>query len=138
MHRKLVSLNLLGKQLSFHSARRYRLVNRLFETFRIACFVVPIDDGYVEFVLQSTGKVLGVTMTANSTHVDAQESSDDVAQQWDIVATGEEDFYRVKTRSRAMGQIDFLLLEVTGTDFMQINVAQRDDTHLGQQWRILP
>ena len=96
---------------------------------------MPIDDGYFKFVLQPTGKVLGVT---NTTQVDAQESSDDVAQQWDVVATGEKDFYRVKTRSRAMGQIDFLLLEVTAAaGSTQINVARREDTHLGQQWRLV-
>lgn len=123
--------------MTFSESRRYSLVNRLIPTTQIACNLQVIDEGYFTISLAPNGKVLGVRLEDGTANADVQVASGDELQQWDIIPTGEEDFYRIKTRSRRVGQMDFLFLQVPLNDTVHLDLARRDSSYLGQQWRIL-
>jgi len=127
----------LRKQTTFNPARRYSVVNRLYKTFQIASNFEQVDDGYFKIIVQPNGQVLSVNTKDITGSIDLQESNNDIKQHWDIIPTGEKSFYRIKTRSKAAGSIDFLFLHVAANDTVHVNVGRRDQTDLGQQWRFV-
>ena len=106
-------------------------------TLQIECNLEAIDDGYFTLVLPPNGKVLGVSVSNSITSLDVQVASGAETQQWDIIPTGDSDYYRIKTRSRKVGRFEALFLQAPINETVRINVARRDTAYLGQQWLIL-
>jgi len=129
--------NLLDEQLNFDPSRLYSAVNRLYETYQIALNLEQVDDDYFKLIIQPNGTVLSVTNEENTPSVETQESNGNITQHWDIIPTGEKDYFRIKTRSKAVDHIDFMFLQVTDNDTIHVDLARRDDTYLGQQWRFV-
>ena len=127
----------LDRQLNFSRSRRYSLVNRLSPTTQIACNLETIDDGYFSIILAANSKVLGVRLENSTANVDVQVANGNELQQWDIIPTGEADYYRIKTASRRVGQMDFLFLQVPLNDSVHLDLDRRQPSYFGQQWRIV-
>jgi hypothetical protein len=109
----------------------------LYDTFQIACNLEQVDDGYFKLSVQPDGKSLSITNEDNVVNIDLQDSNNDQTQHWDVIPTGEKGFYRIKTRTRAAGHIDFIYLQVSANDTVHVNLARRDEPYLGQQWRFV-
>lgn len=127
----------LDRQLNFSRSRRYSLVNRLSPTTQIACNLETIDDGYFSIILAANSKVLGVRLENSTANVDVQVANGNELQQWDIIPTGEADYYRIKAASRRVGQMDFLFLQVPLNDSVHLDLDRRQPSYFGQQWRIV-
>ena len=76
-------------------------------------------------------------MNNGTSSLDVQVADGAETQQWDVIPTGESDYYRMKTRSHKVGHLDSLFLQVPSNETVRINLARRDNAYLGQQWRIL-
>ncbi|CAF0833466.1 unnamed protein product [Rotaria sordida] len=127
----------LRHQLDFKSNHRYSAANRLYEIVQIALRVEKVDNGYFKLFAEPSGKVLGITNTRNEVNMEMQESNDDQTQHWDIIPTGEKNYFRIKTRARPIGQLDYMFLQVAENDQMHVSLGRRDDTYLGQQWQFV-
>lgn len=123
--------------MNFVSTHRYSAVNRLYENFQVALNIEQVDDGYFKLTVQPSGKVLGVTKKNDEFSVEPQELNGNVTQHWDIIPTGDGKYYRIKSRTKVFNQMDFMFLQAEDKSAMEINVARRDDTYLGQQWRFV-
>ncbi|CAF0781069.1 unnamed protein product [Adineta ricciae] len=127
----------LHKQLKFHPTRRYSAVNRLHEMFQIALNIEEVDHYYFKLISQPSGKVLSVITSDKSLTIGTQDFRNDNSQLWDIIPTGEKDYFRIKTVSRPMGQMDYMFLQVTDQDITHLTLARRDYDDLSQQWRFV-
>jgi hypothetical protein len=94
-----------------------------------------VANGYFKLTAQPSGKVFGVNDKTAS--IEMQESNGDETQQWDVIPTGEKGYFRIKTRSRAAGHVDYMFLQVTDDETPQVNLGKRNEATLGQQWRFV-
>jgi hypothetical protein len=133
----LSSLDCLGRKLKFIRNRQYRLINRFDDNFTFMSFVEQIDDGYFTLMSPSQGEVLASTTTNGTVNIVYERANGDERQQWDIIPTGDKDFYRIKTRSIQAGYMDHLFLQLSINQTGEMNLARRDNAYIGQQWRIL-
>ncbi len=99
--------------------------------------IEQVDDGYFKLIIQPDGKLLSVNNTENIPSIEIQESNGDQTQHWDIIPTGEKDYYRIKTRSTPANNIDFMFLQIADDDTTHVDLARRDNHYLGQQWRLV-
>ena len=129
--------NFLGKQLSFSISRRYTAVNRLYGNYQFALNLEQAKDGYFKLILQSSGKLISAAAKGETVRVEAQSANGDEAQHWYLIPTGEQDYYRIRTRSRVAGRMGFMFLQVTNNGTTQVNLAGRNNKYLGQQWRFI-
>ncbi|CAF0736059.1 unnamed protein product [Adineta steineri] len=127
----------LSKQLHFNPTRRYSAVNRLHEQFQIALNLEQVENGYFKLIAQPDGKLLSVVIPNGKPSIEIQDFTGEETQLWDIIPTGEKDYYRIKTRSKVFDRMDFMFLQVTNDDQTQVNLAKRDNSYLGQQWRFI-
>ncbi|CAF4144527.1 unnamed protein product, partial [Rotaria sp. Silwood2] len=127
----------LHHQLDFKTTHRYSAVNRLHEIVQIALHLEKVDNGYFKLIVQPQGKALGITNKHNTTSIEVQQSNNNQTQHWDIIPTGEKDYFRIKTRTVPYGHSDYMFLQVAHTDKIHVNLDRRDNTYLGQQWRFV-
>ncbi|UJR36437.1 hypothetical protein I4U23_029160 [Adineta vaga] len=127
----------LRKQLNFHPTRRYSAVNRLHETFQIAMNIEQNDQHQFKLITQPSGKVLSVIGKDKSIDVETQDFNNDKTQLWDIIPTGEKDYFRIRTVAKVMNQMDYMFLQVTDQETTHVTLARRDHADLGQQWRFV-
>jgi hypothetical protein len=109
----------------------------LYETLQIALNFEQVDNDYFKLIVQPNGKILSVINKDNTPSIEEQESTDDETQHWDVIPTGEKDYFRIKTRSEVFNHMDFGFLQVADNDTIHVNLARRDDTYHGQQWRFI-
>jgi len=109
----------------------------MYETFQIALNLEQVDNGYFKLTVQPEGKVLSVTNKDKTPNIETQDWNGQETQQWDIIPTGEKDYFKIKTRTKPNGFIGFMYLEVAEKDKTHANLARPDDHYLGQQWRFV-
>jgi hypothetical protein len=109
----------------------------LYEKYEIALNLEKVDDDYFKLIVQPSGKVFSVTNDEKTLSIEIQESNNDRTQHWDIIPTGEKDYFRIKTRSQAADHIDYMFLQVADNDTIRVDLARRNDLYLGQQWRFV-
>ena len=109
-------------------------MNRLHEMFQIAVNIEEVDHSYFKLISQPSGKVLSVITSDESLTIGTQDFRNDSSQLWDIIPTGEKDYFRIKTVSRPVGQMDYMFLQVTDHDVAHLTLARRDHDDLGQHW----
>jgi len=127
----------LDKQLNFNPTHRYNAVNRLYKTLQIALNLEQVDNDYFKLIVQPNRKILSVINKHNTPSIEEQESTGDETQHWDVIPTGEKDYFRIKTRSEVFNHMNFGFLQVADNDTIHVNLGRRDDTYLGQQWRLI-
>ncbi|CAF4558645.1 unnamed protein product [Rotaria sp. Silwood1] len=127
----------LRHQLDFKATHRYSAVNRLYELAQIALHLEKVDNGYFKLIAQPSEKVLGITNENDGTDIALQQPNNTQTQHWDIIPTGEKDYFRIKTRTMPYRHVDYLFLQVAHTDEIHINLGRRDNDYLGQQWRFV-
>ena len=100
-------------------------MNRLHEMFQIAVNIEEVDHSYFKLISQPSGKVLSVITSDGSLTIGTQDFRNDSSQLWDIIPTGEKDYFRIKTVSRPVGQMDYMFLQVTDQDAAHLTLARR-------------
>ncbi|CAM2709547.1 unnamed protein product [Rotaria socialis] len=121
----------LNHQLDFNPTRRYTAVNRLYENIQLSLNIEHVDNGYFKLILSPFAKVLGIT----DRDVSLQIFNNNQTQHWDIIPTGETNYFRIKTRTRPFGHFEYMFLQVIKNDTVHLSIDRRANDYLGQQWR---
>ena len=124
----------LVRQLTFDPSEVYTFVNRLHENVKLTVKVESIEDNYFKLVFADNQQVLAFENINQSNQLVAETFTNDEKQKWDLIPTGEQNVYRIKTESLESGGFDRFFLEAALGEPLHMTLKARDSTSLAQQW----
>lgn len=112
-------------------------MNRLYSKVELELSLERVDDGFFKITVPLFDKVLTLANDKDTSSVSLEVFNNNQTQHWDVIPTGEKNYYRIKTRTRPYGQVDYALLGATWNNGHRVTVAERENSYFSQQWQIL-